>query len=467
MKELLNKFRVAVTGRWAVSFPSSLLTIAVGVVFAIERESLLVPDQLNSRLLIIACGELIAALYLFTMQSLLLGSRKTKPQKIAVCVFVWFSTGVIRGISAAFYAHFALKLDFEFLTRISNATLFTGFTLAALAFYAGSIEKNQIENKALRSLTDFLEHDEVELTESEINERIEALEEIKKSILPKAQQLQEIANKLEKQDSIANRETLQTLRRQSEQLALSIEDERKSLIRNQFERDKAHEYAGIRVTFFTGLFPKTISVRITMLVFIFGALAAQLPRNGLAGGKFAVIDGVVIMIMLFIFSRISRRLSGTPLILIYPIAYGAVFTWQFLLLKYQKEIGFDLMNPNQPIAGALKTLANVYVPSVIASLITDSSRENEALTSANENIRARVKSLSKTTEQLKNKVVAARFGAIQGKISGVIMALQIMQDTVEPISEMTGSNKFLLQTIKLLDEAIFEIGNLGRQFDEA
>ena len=467
MKELLNKFRVAVTGRWAVSFPTSVFTIAVGVVFAIERESLLVPDQLNSRLLIIACGELIAALYLFTVQSLLLGSRKTKQQKIAVCVFVWFSTGVIRGTSAAFYAHFALKLDFEFLTRISNATLFTGFTLAALAFYAGSIEKNQIENKALRSLADFLEHDEAELTENEINERTEALEEIKRSILPKAQQVQELAKGLENEDLIASKETLQILRRQSEQLALSIENERKSLIRHQLERDEAHEYAGIRVTFFTGLFPKTISVRITMLVFVFGALAAQLPRNGLAGGKFAVIDGIVIMAMLFIFSRISRRLSGTPLILIYPIAYGAVFTWQFLLLKYQKEIGFDLMNPNQPIAGALKTLVNVYVPSVIASLITDSSRENEALASESKNIRARVKSLSKTTEQLKNKVVAARFGAIQGKISGVIMALQIMQDTEEPRSEITGSNKFLLQTIKLLDEAIVEIGNLGRKFDEA
>ena len=207
MKELLNKFRIAVTGRWAVSFPTSVLTIAVGVVFAIERESLLVPDQLNSRLLIIACGELIAALYLFTVQSLLLGSRKTKPQKIAVCVFVWFSTGVIRGISAAFYAHFALKLDFEFLTRISNATLFTGFTLAALAFYAGSIEKNQIENKALRSLADFLEHDEAELTENEINERTEALEEIKRSILPKAQQVQELAKGLENEDLIASKET--------------------------------------------------------------------------------------------------------------------------------------------------------------------------------------------------------------------------------------------------------------------
>jgi hypothetical protein len=467
VKELLNKFRIAVTGRWAVSFPTSVLTIAVGVVFAIERESLLVPDQLNSRLLIIACGELIAALYLFTVQSLLLGSRKTKPQKISVCIFVWFSTGVIRGISAAFYAHFALKLDFEFLTRISNATLFTGFTLAALAFYAGSIEKNQIENKALHSLTDFLEHDEAELTENEIIERTEALEEIKRSILPKAQQVQELAKGLENEDLITSKETLQILRRQSEQLALSIENERKSLIRHQLERDEAHEYAGIRVTFFTGLFPKTISVRITMLVFVFGALAAQLPRNGLAGGKFAVIDGLVIMAMLFIFSRISRRLSGTPLILIYPIAYGTVFTWQFLLLKYQKEIGFDLMNPNQPIAGALKTLVNVYVPSVIASLITDSSRENEALTSESKNIRARVKSLSKTNEQLKNKVVAARFGAIQGKISGVIMALQIMQDTEEPRSEITGSNKFLLQTIKLLDEAIIEIGNLGRQFDEA
>ena len=467
MKELLNKFRVAVTGRWAVSFPTSVFTIAVGVVFAIERESLLVPNQLNSRLLIIACGELTAALYLFVMQSIFLGSRKTKPQKIAACFFVWFSTGVIRGISAAFYAHFALKLDFEFLTRISNATLFTGFTLTALAFYAGTIEKNQIENKALRSLTNFLEHDEVELTEIEITERSKALEELKKSILPKAQKIQELAKDLEKQDFIVSQETLQILQSQSEQLALSIEDERKSLIRRQFERDETHQYAGIRVTFFTGLFPKTISVRITMLVFVFGALAAQLPRNGLAGGKFALIDGLVIMTMLLIFSRISRRLSGTPLFLIYPIAYGAVFTWQFLLLKYQKELGLNLVNPNQPIAGALKTLLNVYIPSVIASLITDSSREREALTAASENIRTRVKTLSKTTDQLKNKVVATRFGVIQGKISGVIMGLQIMQDSEESKKELMGSNKFLLQTIKLLDEAINEISNLGRQLDEA
>lgn len=115
-----------------------------------------------------------------------------------------------------------------------------------------------------------------------------------------------------------------------------------------------------------------------MLVFIFGALAAQLPRNGLAGAKFAIANGFVIMMMLFVFSRISRRLSGIPLILIYPIAYGAIFTWQFWILKYQSELGFNLINPNSPIAGALKTLINVYVPSVIASLITDSSREREA-----------------------------------------------------------------------------------------
>jgi hypothetical protein len=64
-------------------------------------------------------------------------------------------------------------------------------------------------------------------------------------------------------------------------------------------------------------------------------------------------------------------------------------------------------------------------------------------------------------------VVATRFGVIQGKISGVIMGLQIMQDSEESKKELMGSNKFLLQTIKLLDEAINEISNLGRQLDEA
>lgn len=466
VRKKFAKFRIAVTGRWAISFPTSALTIAIGAAFAIERELLLVPDNLNSRLLIIACGELIAVLYLFTIQAILLGSRKTKPQKLSNCFFVWFSTGIIRGISAAFYAHFVLNLNFEFLTRISNATLFTGFTLLALAFYAGTIEKNQIENRALRSLTDFLEHDELELSDSEISERNEALDELKKYILPKANLLQKIARDLENQELNIKKESLKALWKQSEQLALSIEAERKSLIRKQLNREQSHKYAGIRVTYLTGLFPKTISVRITMLVFIFGALAAQLPRNGLAGAKFAIANGFVIMMMLFVFSRISRRLSGIPLILIYPIAYGAIFTWQFWILKYQSELGFNLINPNSPIAGALKTLINVYVPSVIASLITDSSREREALTAANKSIRARVENLIDSTEQLKNKVIAARFGVIQGKISGVIMALQIMQDDDLNKDGILRSNQFLTQTITLIDEAILELNNLGLQKNE-
>lgn len=172
------------------------------------------------------------------------------------------------------------------------------------------------------------------------------------------------------------------------------------------------------------------------------------------------------MMMLFVFSRISRRLSGIPLILIYPIAYGAIFTWQFWILKYQSELGFNLINPNSPIAGALKTLINVYVPSVIASLITDSSREREALTAANKSIRARVENLIDSTEQLKNKVIAARFGVIQGKISGVIMALQIMQDDDLNKDGILRSNQFLTQTITLIDEAILELNNLGLQKNE-
>lgn len=76
MRKKFAKFRIAVTGRWAISFPTSALTIAIGAAFAIERELLLVPDNLNSRLLIVACGELIAVLYLFTIQAILLGSRK-------------------------------------------------------------------------------------------------------------------------------------------------------------------------------------------------------------------------------------------------------------------------------------------------------------------------------------------------------------------------------------------------------
>lgn len=463
MIALFKKFKIAVTGRWAVALPTSLMTIGVGIVFAIERESILVPQNLNSRLLIVTCGELVAALYLFLAQLILLNSRKQERQNLLLCIFVWFSTGAIRGISSAFYAHFVLDLDFEFARRISNGMAFTGFTLMAFAFYAGTIEKNYIENKALRSLTNFLEHDEVELTESEMQARTHTLVELREFILPKAYKIQEIAKELSRWDVEVAATTLGSLRKQSEELALSIENERKKLLQTQVARNESHQYSNIRTTFFTGLFPKTISVRITMLVFGFGVLAGQLPRNGIvAGGRFALVDGLVIVAGLFVFSRISRRLTGIALFMIYPIAYGSIFVWQFLILKYQKEWGFDLPNPNNPLAGGLKTLINVYVPSVLASLITDTSRENEALTAKNLELRTRVAVLSQSNESLKNKAVAARFGVIQGKISGVIMALQILQDNVIIEKNRDKNEEFLTQTINLINSAISEINTLGR-----
>ena len=463
LKAFFKTFKSAATGRWAVSFPTASLVIAEGIIFAIERESRLIKVGSDSRFLVVACGELFGVLFLFFAQDLLLKERKLAAQSFLKCIFVWFGAGVIRGLASALYAHFALGLPLFLFDRISNTVLFTGCGLTVVAYYAGFIENNRAANAGLVSLNQFLEHDEVELNEVSIMARQSALEQLKSSILPKAIQLRELVGNIDiaTSGSQAKRE-LETLRLQSVQLATAVEDERKKLLRDQQIREAEHQYKDIRVNFFTAIFPKTISVRISAIIFAFGALAGQIPRNGINGLKFVAISFILLVPFLYLGSRVSRRLKGVSLFVIYIVTYLASFSMMYLLTYNQSKLGFNLRDSNPPIAAGLKTLSTVYFASVFASLLTDTGRQRESLTFVNESLRTRLDSAHQAHEQLRNHAVSTRFGTIQGKISGVIMALQITHDSQDEHLGTEASVKFLKQVNLLLDDAVLEISSLGK-----
>ena len=463
LNAFFKTFITAATGRWAVAFPTASLVIAEGIIFAIERESRLIKDASDSRFLVVACGELFGVFFLFFAQELLLKKRKLAPQSILKCIFVWFGAGVIRGLASALYAHFALGLPLFLFDRISNAVLFTGCGLTVVAYYAGYIENNRTANAGLASLNQFLEHDEVELNEETLMARQSALEQLRSSVLPKAIQLRELVGAIDIGNSGSQAKSeLEALRHQSVQLAIAIEDERKELLRNQLIREFDHPYKDIRVNFFTAVFPKTISVRISAIIFAFGALAGQIPRNGINGIEFVAVSFVLLMPVLYVGSRISRRLKGINLFLLYIVTYLASFFVMYILTYNQSRLGFDLRDSNPPIAAGLKTLSTVYFASVFASLLTDTSRQRESLTYKNDSLRTRLDSALSTQEQLRNHEVSTRFGAIQGKISGVIMALQITQESQDNHLSAEASVNFLKQVNVLLDDAVLEISSLGR-----
>lgn len=462
LKAFFRNFRAATTGRWAISFSTSSLVIAEGIIFAIERESRLISNNSHSRVLVVVAGELIGILYLFTAQELLLKNRKTAAQSLISCFFVWVSAGVIRGLASSLYAHFALGLPLFLFERISNTFLFTSCGLLTVAYFAGKIELDRVANSGLATLNKFLARDEVFLNEAAIEERQRALDGLRDALLPKAVQLRALVATLntgEGNDSTTKE--LEALRQQTERLAISIEEERRKLLTSQTISDDAHPFKNIRINFLTGFLPKTISVRISAIVFAFGAVAGQIPRNGFNGFKFAVVSLIGIVLLLYVSSRLSRRLTGSGLRFIYVLTYAAAFLFPYFLTKYQSQLGFSLRDSNPPIAAGLKTISTIYFSSVFASLLTDNSRRRESLVFENQSIRERLDDASQTHSKFQNQAVSIHFGVIQGKISGVIMALQITKESQGVHHPSSDTARMLTQTNALLDEAILEIASLG------
>ena len=93
--------------------------------------------------------------------------------------------------------------------------------------------------------------------------------------------------------------------------------------------------------------------------------------------------------------------------------------------------------------------------------MTDNSRRRESLVFENKSIRERLDDASQTHSKFQNQAVSIHFGVIQGKISGVIMALQITKESQGVHHPSSDTARMLTQTNALLDEAILEIASLG------
>lgn len=463
MKHAFYNFKVAATGRWAVALPVFFLTLPFGLMVSIEREISFNPESsFTERTLIVSAGYFCSFLYIFTMQATLLKNRKKYSQPLWRCIFVWYSTGSVQGFFASFYAHYAYGYEWDVLIRVIMPTFYTGSALALIAFYFGSIERRRVEEQALQSLAELLAVDKGELVTSDARARAEAREALQKILKPQIEKLQGLISSLSQgEDGGSIALSIGDLNRQSVAIGRAVEREANAVSRSREIEIAQRHGKRDRISLLSGIFPHNLSVRIASLVIAFGAITGQLPRNGWEGVLAGLIGSSLIAALLYLLSHItqatSRRLQKRILLLSYLLVFLAQALWTYL----QPVVGFTLDDPYHPIYSALKTIYGVYIASIVSSLVIDTSarlEESKLETSKELN---EIAILTRDQEALDQHLFSTRFGALQGKISGVIMALQLLESTPDTHQLAEKRQGLLRDASILLTGALVEIAELG------
>ena len=454
-----RRFKYAVTGRWAVSIRTYLVLIfPFGFLTSIEREQLLNGVGISQAATIAFAGELVAILYLFLAQLFILGDRKTKLQPLSRCIFVWVSTGLVRGGFTAFYAKWAFGYEFELPIRLPAAILFTAGAMAVTAFYFGTIERRRLEIQALHSLGGVLHQEHSGLNNLEDDKRRQVLAVFEAQLLPQVVGLRSGIEKLLAGQDENNEQGLRQLLTQSQDISKAINQ--KKLEYEEGSKSIPYEFnSGSPIPYWSQLIPKIISIRLTFFVMVLGASTGQFPRNGIIGVAAGIIGTIFITSILLPLSILIKRYPSHRNFLM-PLGFAVAFSVQYIFNLLQPTLGFVLNNPYAPWYSGLKSVYGVYVASVIASLLVNTGREFDGANIKGSNLRDAIHLLSLRNEVIDQSLFDTRFGTLQGKIAGVTMALHLM-DT-QSLSQISASRKkeLLESANELLGESMRTIESL-------
>ncbi|MEI6812195.1 MAG: hypothetical protein WCK72_05355 [Actinomycetes bacterium] len=462
MKEKFEIFKQSVTGRWCVSVISAAPLIPLGFAFALERESVLAPGRTGQQIMICVAGDLVGYFYLFVMQMVFLRTRYQKAQNFWLCVFIWSSTGLVRGLLADFYAHSVLNLPSHLAPRMINSAAFTGCSLLLAAFYFGTISQRRVKNHALNSLNGLLEIDSSQIEESHIQARKQAISGFQSALEPRIKQLQTLASGIEKLGTTQElNDAIARLKVQTQQLDWQLKSEVSKMEKNSFTTMQARENVLTRSPYMKGAFPSILSVRTSFVVLLLGGIVGQAFRNSLAGILVAIISSLLIITFLAASREVLRRFKSPIDSWIFPFVYLGVFGIQYFYSSFTAHPQFHLHAPYNPWYSGVKTIVGVYIASLISTLLAQQEDVFIRLAKKNQTRLIHDKANEAAAQDMTRVVVATNFGEIQGKVSGVIFALNLLTNSAEGGGfkpELTG---YIANANALLTDAISDIRHLG------
>ena len=460
MKEAFTRFRYATTGRWAVSIRTySAIIFPFGFLTSIEREQLFHSLGITQAATIAFAGEIAACLYIYILQATLLRGRYEQLQPLRRCAFVWVSAGVVRGFFTACYGFWVYGFALNFSSRIVPSTFYTAFAMMVAAFYFGSIERKRIEIQAMNSLGKVLSQEQKELSSIQKDLSSQFSEVLDKELLPQAEGLRDLVSQaLTLQPQSENNHIFEELQIKSNELSSALEVQLKKFIGAK-SKTNTEPFEEQQFSYWFALIPRTVSIRLTFILLLLGSASGQFPRNGIRGVLSGILATFIVVAYLLPFSFLFKRTNFSRVILL-TASFGGVFLLQYFYVIMQSTVLTSLERPFEPWYAGLKTMYGVYLASVIASLMIQIGYSHKGVVEGSLNLEKGIQTLSKSNLGLESSKFEARYGVLQGKITGVTIALHLLNS--KSLGEISDSRKqeLLFNANSLLTQSIASIKNL-------
>ena len=460
MKEAFTRFRYATTGRWAVSIRTySAIIFPFGFLTSIEREQLFHSLGITQAATIAFAGEIAACLYIYILQATLLRARYEQLQPLRRCAFVWVSAGVVRGFFTACYGFWVYGFALNFSSRIVPSTFYTAFAMMVAAFYFGSIERKRIEIQAMKSLGKVLSQEQKELSGIQKDLSAQFSEVLDKELLPQAEVLRDqISQALISQPQSENNHIFEELQIKGNELSSALEIQLQKFMGAK-SKTNTESFEEQQFSYWFALIPRTVSIRLTFILLFLGSASGQFPRNGIQGVLSGILATFIVVAYLLPFSFLFKRTNFSRVILL-TASFGGVFLLQYFYVIMQSKVLTSLEHPFEPWYAGLKTMYGVYLASVIASLMIQIGYSHKGVVEGSLNLEKGIQTLSKSNLGLESSKFEARYGVLQGKITGVTIALHLLNS--KSLGEISDSRKqeLLFNANSLLTQSIASIKNL-------
>jgi len=442
--------------------PSMLLYLPISFVFALEREFALAPVNFSDQLKIVLAGELTSFLFLHISSLTLLRNRKIRQQNLILCIFVWAMTGVIRGFFAEFYAASILNLESFTTLRILASVLFSTLGLAFAAYAFGSIYEIETKKAALRSLSGFISTDSSNLNAEQVAMKEEAIITLQQTLIPRVIQLQRLTTGLKKFElSQPLALALFSLEEQAHHLAYQMRLNLDNLESLPSPRSGVASRIFSSTPLTLKLWPSIFSVKLSFLFLTFEGAIVQFGRNSISGVLCAILSAIIIGISLVLFESISKRAKISQKSFIFVFAYLSIFVLQYLYASQLVPRIFDLIQPFDPLYSAARVIFAVYLASLFLSFLETDSLLLQSMSTESTNSREILDHKSSKNEMLEAVNMTTNQGALQGHISGVILALNLLSKDEDTHVFGKDPSGIINNANTLLSNAIAEIQNLS------
>ena len=451
-----ENFKLVATGRWSISFIGFLITVPFGVIVSIERELTFDPDGDLYRAFLITCaGYFVTFLYVFTVQATILRNRVQKAVPILRCILIWYSAGLVYGISTVMYAKFAFASDWWILERTVMPTLYIGAALALTAYFLGTIGRLREENRAFNNLESFLLSDSKGLTLSEDESYQNATAVYATLVRPEVKKISTVLYTLENNMIYAHlKSQIARLQDQSQELKRILDQRIGLQLSKTSDPLDSWKLRNNEVSLFSEILPRHISVRISFFVIVLGAVTGQFPRNGIAGVVAGLTGSIIIGVGLFVLSRLYNKSIVQRHVSLRFLFFFLAFALQVLWTFMQPYVGFDLNDPYNPFYSGAKTIYGIYMASIIASLIVMNAEQKGIHFERSRRLLAEFERRTGEMEVSEERILELRYGTLLGKLGSVSLAMNLLETSEEIGQKSLDIEAVLREASELLDESI-------------